>query len=68
VIYTGLFSPRGDMGSLTKPQLVTWLLGSHEFLLQTIEGWAAQIVVRYGLDEMFDILVSLWGNTVLPGA
>ena len=48
-------------------ELVTWFLGSHEYLLQCIEAWAAQIVVRYGLDEMFDIQWTLWGDTVLPG-
>lgn len=68
VIYTGLFSPTDGLESLDKPQLVQWWLGSHEFLLQTIEGWAAQIVVRYGLDVMFDIQYTLWGDTVLPGA
>ena len=30
-------------------------------------AWAAQIVVRYGLDQMFDIQWTLWGDTVLPG-
>ena len=68
VIYTGLFSPRGELGELSKPQLVTWFLGAHEYLLQCIEAWAAQIVVRYGLDVMFDIQWTLWGDTVLPGA
>ena len=67
VVYGGLFSPRPDMVDYSKEQLVTWFLGSHEYLLQCIEGWAAQIVVRYGLDEMFDIQFTLWGNTVLPG-
>jgi hypothetical protein len=67
VVYSGLFTPRPDTGELTKQQLVTWLLGSHEYLLQCIEGWAAQIVVRYSLDEMFDIQYTLWGDTVLPG-
>jgi hypothetical protein len=67
VIYTGLFSPRGRVSALSKPELVTWFLGSHEFLLQCIEGWAAQIVVRYGLDVMFDLQYTLWGDTVLPG-
>jgi hypothetical protein len=28
---------------LSKPELVTWLLGSHEYLLQCIEAWATQI-------------------------
>jgi hypothetical protein len=67
VVYTGLFSPRVDVEELSKEQLVTWFLGSHEYLLQCIEGWAAQIVVRYGLDVMFDIQYQLWGDVVLPG-
>jgi hypothetical protein len=67
VDYTGLFSPRPNLGELDKGQLVTWLLGSHEYLLQCIEAWATQITVRYGLDVMFDIQYALWGNTVLPG-
>jgi hypothetical protein len=66
VVYTGLFSPRPDLLDLSKEQLVRWFLGSHEYLLQCIEGWAAQIVVRTGLDDMFDIQYTLWGNTVLP--
>jgi hypothetical protein len=66
VVYTGLFSPGPDMASLSKEQLVRWFLGSHEYLLQCIEGWAAQIVVRTGLDDMFDIQYTLWGETVLP--
>ena len=36
---------------LSKAQLVTWFLGSHEYLLQCIEAWATQITVRYGLDR-----------------
>ena len=36
-------------------------------MLQCIEAWAAQIVVRYGLDTMFDIQYTIWGDTVLPG-
>ena len=67
VDYTGLFSPPIDGGDLSKADLVKWLLGSHEFLLQCIEAWATQITVRYGLDTMFDIQYSLWGDTVLPG-
>jgi hypothetical protein len=67
VIYTGLFTPRPNAIDLSKEQLVTWFLGSHEYLLQCIEAWAAQIVVRYGLDVMFDIQYTLWGETVLPG-
>ena len=68
VTYTGLFTPRDDTLDLSKPELVTWLLGSHEYLLQCIEAWATQITVRYGLDEMFDIQWTLWGDSVLPAA
>jgi hypothetical protein len=67
VVYTGLFSPRPGIDALAKPQLVTWLLGAHEYLLQCIEAWATQITVRYGLDVMFDIQFQLWGEVVLPG-
>jgi hypothetical protein len=67
VVYTGLFTPTPDAIELTKPELVTWFLGSHEFLLQAIEGWAAQVVMRHSLDEMFDVQFRLWGDTVLPG-
>jgi hypothetical protein len=67
VVYTGLFSPGPHLDALSKEQLVTWFLGSHEYLLQCIEGWAAQIVVRYGLDVMFDMQYTLWGDSVLPG-
>lgn len=68
VVYTGLFTPGPGTVELTKEQLVTWFLGSHEYLLQCIEAWATQITVRYDLDEMFDIQFTLWGDTVLPGA
>jgi hypothetical protein len=67
VRYTGLFTPDAKTIHLTKPELVRWLLGSHEFLLQCIEAWGTQIVVRYGLDVMFSIQWALWGETVLPG-
>jgi hypothetical protein len=67
VVYTGLFTPAAGTADLSKGQLVTWFLGSHEYLLQCIEAWAAQIVVRYSLDEMFDIQWTLWGESVLPG-
>ena len=67
VVYAGLFTPGPGCVELSKEELVTWFLGSHEYLLQCIEGWAAQIVLRYGLDQMFDIQYTLWGETVLPG-
>jgi hypothetical protein len=67
VVYTGLFTPDARTVELSKPELVRWLLGSHEYLLQCIEAWATQITVRYGLDVMFDIQWTLWGEAVLPG-
>jgi len=67
VIYTGLFTPNARTGELSKPEIVTWLLGSHEYLLQCIEAWATQTTLRYGLDVMFDIQWTLWGDSVLPG-
>jgi hypothetical protein len=68
VDYSGVFSAGLDAGELTKAELVRWVLGSHEYLLQCIEAWATQLTVRYGLDTMFDIQFTLWGDTVLPGA
>ena len=67
VVYRNLFTPDDDTIELTKPELVRWFLGSHEYLLQCIEAWASQLVVSDGLDEMFDIQYTLWGDTVLPG-
>ena len=49
-----------------KDKLVKWALGSHEYLLTAIESWAAVIVIRYGLDEMFAINWDLWSERVLP--
>jgi hypothetical protein len=66
VVYSGLFTPGASTAELSKPELVRWLLGSHEYLLQCIEAWATQITVRYGLDVMFDIQWTLWGESVLP--
>jgi hypothetical protein len=67
VVYTGVFTPDASTAELSKPEIVKWLLGSHEYLLQCIEAWATQITVRYGLDVMFDIQWTLWGDSVLPG-
>lgn len=67
VVYSGLFTPRPQAIDLPKGELVKWLLGSHEYLLLCIESWATQITLRYGLDVMFDIQWTLWGDSVLPG-
>jgi hypothetical protein len=52
VVYTGLFSSNASTADLSKEQLVTWLPGSHEYLLQCTEAWATQITMRDGLDTM----------------
>lgn len=66
VVVFNPFKPDPRYGDLDKERLVKLCLGSHEFLLLVIESWAAEIVVRYGLDEMFDIQWSLWSDQVLP--
>ncbi len=60
------FKPDDRLASCDKAQLVQLCLGSHEFLLLVIEAWAAEVVVRYGLDDMFDIQWALWSEKVLP--
>ena len=51
---------------LPKEQLVRFALGSHEYLLTAIEAWAGDVVMRYGLDEMFKFQWDLWSEKVLP--
>ncbi|HUJ65463.1 MAG TPA: hypothetical protein VLX59_08000, partial [Acidimicrobiales bacterium] len=53
-------------GDVAKEKLVRWALGSHEYLLTAIEGWAGDIVIRYGLDAMFEFQWDLWSEKVLP--
>ena len=60
------FKPDDRYADCDKDHLVQLALGSHEFLLLVIESWAAEIVVRYGLDEMFDIQWTFWSDKVLP--
>ncbi len=60
------FKPDPRYTECGKERLVKLLLGSHEFLLLVIEAWAAEVVVRYSLDEMFDIQWALWSEKVLP--
>lgn len=64
--YRGPFVPVPADAELTKEELVTKLLGSHEYLLQCIEAWATQITLRDGLDEMFSIQWAIWSDVVLP--
>jgi hypothetical protein len=60
------FKPDPRYATCDKERLVNLFLGSHEFLLLVIESWAAEVVVRYSLDEMFDIQWTLWSDKVLP--
>ncbi len=60
------FAPDPRVAGCDKEHLVRLCLGSHEFLLLVIEAWAAEVVVRHGLDDMFDIQWALWSAKVLP--
>ena len=66
VVTINPFEPSPDLVGRPKEQLVKLVLGSHEFLLTAIEGWAGDIVIRYGLDAMFAIQWDLWSEKVLP--
>jgi len=66
VVIFSPFKPDPRYAQCDKERLVNLLLGSHEFLLLVIESWAAQVVVRHGLDEMFAIQWALWSENVLP--
>jgi hypothetical protein len=67
VVLANPFNDNPKYLSYPKDRLVKVVLGSHEYLLTVIEAWAADIVVRYGLDAMFDFQWSLWSDKVLPG-
>jgi hypothetical protein len=66
VVQFNPFKPDPRYSECDKERLVNMLLGSHEFFLLVIEAWAAEVVVRYGLDQMFDIQWALWSREVLP--
>lgn len=66
VVVVNPFRPRSVSADEPKAKLVNWALGSHEYLLTAIESWAGDIVIRYGLDEMFGIQWNLWSEKVLP--
>jgi hypothetical protein len=66
VVTINPFHPDRVDAAWPKDKLVKWALGSHEYLLTAIEGWAGDIVIRYGLDAMFDFQWELWSEKVLP--
>ncbi len=66
VVTINPFRPDPKFAGYPKDRLVSLVLGSHEYLLTAIEGWAGDIVIRYGLDAMFDFQWELWSAKVLP--
>ena len=42
------------------------LLGSHEYILGCNQAVAMQVVLRHGLDAMFNIAWDVWSAKVLP--
>jgi hypothetical protein len=66
VIVFSPFKPDERYSQCDKARLVKMALGSHEFGLRAIEEWSTQVIMRYGLDEMFSIQWDLWSDKVLP--
>ena len=64
--YAGPFAPDPSMLELSKEELVSILLGSHEYCLQCNQGVSMHIVVRHGFADMFAIAWDLWSAKVLP--
>lgn len=64
--YSVPFAPQADFAELPKEQLVTMLLGSHEYILACNQAVAMQVVIRHSLDEMFSISWDIWSAKVLP--
>jgi hypothetical protein len=66
VVTINPFKPDQKYIDHPKDRLVRLVLGSHEYLLTAIEAWAGDIVMRYGLDAMFEFQWDLWSEKVLP--
>lgn len=64
--YEGPFAPDPAMLDLSKEELVSILLGSHEFILQCNQGVSMHVVLRHGFGEMFPIAWNIWSAKVLP--
>jgi len=64
--YDGPFASDPGMLDLSKEQLVSIILGSHEYILQCNQGFSMQIVVRHGFGDMFAIAWEIWSAKVLP--
>ncbi len=59
------FRPDDRYASCGKARLINMNLGCHEFVLNAIEAWSTQVIMRYGLDEMFSIQWNLWSDQAL---
>ncbi len=64
--YAGPFAADPSMIELPKEELVSILLGCHEFMLQCNQGVSMQIVLRHGFGDMFAIAWDIWSAKVLP--
>jgi hypothetical protein len=64
--YSGPFLPDAEMVDRSKDELVSILLGSHEYMLQCNQGVSMHIVLRHGFGDMFAIAWDIWSAKVLP--
>jgi hypothetical protein len=66
VDYALPFAPVPELVERPKEELVTMLLGSHEYILACNQSVAMQVVIRHSLDEMYAISWDIWSAKVLP--
>ena len=64
--YGGPFAPDPRLKELSKEELVSVVLGSHEYILQCNQGVSMHIVMRHGFGDMFAIAWDIWSAKVLP--
>jgi hypothetical protein len=67
VVYTGLFTPNARTAELSKPEISPGYSAATSICCSASRHGPAQITLRYGLDVMFDIQWTLWGDSVLGG-
>jgi hypothetical protein len=64
--YSVPFAPEPEFVHRSKEELVTMLLGSHEYILTCNQAVAMQVVLRHSLDDMFQVSWDIWSAKVLP--
>ena len=64
--YSVPFASESALVDLAKEELVTMLLGSHEYILACNQAVAMQVVIRHSLDEMYSISWDIWSAKVWP--